>query len=112
MNINANKIIIYNGLELPQSKKCLDELVKYVNDEISQRYLLKENLLRKNYSSEEKSEEAIQEYNNQIDRFEQNIKTELNKHDLFKAIYNQDNIELKKLILSDYLKYFIIKYEG
>jgi hypothetical protein len=110
MNINYNKITIYNGLEIPQSKTYLDQLINYTNNEISQRYLKNEELLRKNYVKEEKCEEATQKYMKQLDRFEDNIKTEMNKNDLFKSIYSQNNAELKGIILEDYLKYFIIKY--
>ena len=110
MNINYNKVTIYNGLEIPQSKTYLDQLINYTNNEISQRYLKNEELLRKNYVKEEKCEEVTQKYMKQLDRFEDNIKTEMNKNDLFKSIYSQNNAELKAIILEDYLKYFIIKY--
>ena len=110
MNINYNKITIYNGLEIPQSKTYLDQLINYTNNEISIRYLKNEELLRKNYVKEEKCEEVTQKYMKQLDRFEDNIKTEMNKNDLFKSIYSQNNEELKAIILEDYLKYFIIKY--
>ena len=40
MNINANQITIYNGLEIPQSKLNLDKLIKYINEQIYQ-FLIK-----------------------------------------------------------------------
>ena len=110
MNVNANKITIYNGLEIPKSKSFLDKLIKYVNDEISFRYIENEESLRKNYNKEEKIIEATKNYNNKIDRFEENIKIEMNKHEIFKIIYSQNNEELKNLMLEEYLKYFVIKY--
>ena len=110
MNVNANKVTIYNGLEIPKSKYYLDILIKYVNDEISFRYIENEELLRKIHNNEEKIDEATKTYFSKLDRFEENVKIELNKHELFKNIYSQNNEELKKLLLEEYLKYFIIKY--
>ena len=34
----------------------------------------------------------------------------MEKNELFKSIYNQNDEELKKMILNDYLKYFIVLY--
>ena len=42
MNIDANIITIYNGLEIPKSKLFFDMLIKYVIDEIDKRYKDKE----------------------------------------------------------------------
>ena len=110
MNINANKITIYNGLEIPQSKLNLDKLIKYINDQIYKRYIDKENLLRKIYSKEEKNQENIDIYYKEIERLKENIKTEINKYEFFKIIYSQNNEEFKSLFLEEYLKYFVIKY--
>ena len=110
MKVNANKITIYNGLEIPKSKLFLDILIKYVNDEIYERYIENEKLLRKNYDKEDKIAEMTKTYYNKLDRFEENIRIEMNKQELFKIIYNQNNIELKQLLLEEYLKYFVIKY--
>ena len=109
MNVNANKVTIYNGLEIPKSESCLKILIKYVDENIYVNYLKNEKKLRDKISPE-KEEEYIQEYNKNLDRFEENIKVEMNKNDLFKAIYNENNEELKKMFFVDYLKYFIIKY--
>ncbi len=110
MNINANLITIYNGLEIPKSKSYLDKLIKYVNNEISLRYSENEGSLRKNYSKEEKVEKITELYNYKMNRFEENTKIEMNKHELFKMIYFQNNDELKNLMLEEYLKYFVIQY--
>ena len=109
MNVNANKITIFNGLQIPKSKSYLELLIKYVNEDIYVNYLENEQLLRKNIK-QEKIEETIKKYNKKLDRLEENIKIEINKIELFKAIFNQNNIEIKNMILEDYTKYFIIKY--
>ena len=109
MNVNANKVTIYNGLEIPKSKSYLELLIKYVNEEICSGYLNNEELLRKNIPKKD-IEETIQKYNQKLDRIEDNIKNEINKIELFKTIFNQNNNELKEMILNDYLKYYIIKF--
>jgi len=110
MNINANKITIYNGLVIPKSKSFLDLIIKYINDELSVRYLKIEESLRKKITKQEKIDEEIKNYNKQMETFEKNIKTEINKYDFFKQIFNQNNEELKKMITNEYIKYFIINY--
>ena len=110
MNINANKITIYNGLEIPNSRLYLEKLINYINEQICKRYEDNEQLLRKNYKKEDKIDEATKTYYKEQDRLEDNIKTEINKYEFFKVFYTQNNEELKILILDEFLKYFIIKY--
>ena len=110
MNVNANKITIYNGLEIPKSKFFLDKLIQYVIEEICKRYFDNEGILRKNYTKEDKIADAIKNYNTEQDRLEENVKTEINKYEFFKVIYSQNSEELKKLLLEEYLKYYVIKY--
>ena len=110
MALNSNKIIIYNGLKIPKSKSHLDKLINYINNEIYERYINNEEIMRKQNTKEQKIEEIIKEYNKEIDRLEQNSKTEINKSELFESIYNQNNMELKQLLLEDYFVYFVIKY--
>ena len=43
-------------------------------------------------------------------RFEENIKTEISKQYIFKELFNQNNEEIKKNIINDYLINFLIKY--
>jgi hypothetical protein len=50
--VNLNKITIYNGLQIPQSKTYLDKVVKYVDDEICNRFIDNEDSLRKNYENQ------------------------------------------------------------
>ena len=73
MNVNANKITIYNGLEIPKSKFFLDKLIQYVIEEICKRYFDNEGILRKNYNKEDKIAEAIKNYNTEQDRLEENV---------------------------------------
>ena len=110
MNINANKVDIYNGLELPKSKSHFDKLIKYFTDEIYRRFNENEESLRKNYNKEEKISEVTQNYNKEHDRLSENIKIEMNKYEFFINIHNQKQEELKQLFLDEYLIYFIIKY--
>ena len=109
LNINANKVTIYNGLEIPKSKSYIDVIIKYVNEKINQKYIANEEKLRK-VIDVEKENESTKEYHKNLDKFEENIKVEMEKIELFKSIYNQNDEELKKMILNDYLKYFIILY--
>ena len=110
MNINANEITIYNGLELPKSRIALDSLIKYINEEICNRYLTKEEKLRAFMRDEKKIEERKEDYNKSLERYKENIKIEMNKQDLLKTIFNQNNEELKAILLEDYFIYFICKY--
>ena len=108
--INKNKVIIYNGLQLPQSKHYFDLLVKYVNDEIYDRFIDNENSLRKTYEDIQEINEIIQIYTNKKIKLETNIKNEIIKYEIFKEIYNKNiNIGLRKLVREDYFIYYIIK---
>ena len=109
LGINKNNITIYNGLQIPHSKIYFDKIIKYVNDEINERFIENENLLRKHYENKEETLEIIEMYENQLKKIEYNIKNELNKYDFFKEIYNKNIVQLKTLITEDYLKYYIIK---
>ena len=107
--VNANQITIYSGLDIPKSKNILDTLVNYIDKEISPRYIENEDILRKNYNKEEKILENRKIYYKEFERLENNLKNEINKNEFFTKIYNQEDDILKKLLLQDYLKYFIIK---
>jgi hypothetical protein len=58
--------------------------------------------MRKNNIKDEESTV----YSDMLERFERNIKTEINKNEYIRNI--QNNNDLKSLLLEDYLKYFII----
>ena len=102
LEIKANMISIYNGLSIPQSKIYLDKIINYINEQICPNYIENEELMRKNNI---KSEE-ISAFSEMLERFERNIKFEINKNELIRNI--QNNNDLKSLLLEDYLKYFII----
>ena len=108
-NINANQIKIYNGLKLPGCRLYLNKLINYFNTDIEKRYEKNENSLRKNYKAK-KVDEVVKKYNEQLIRFEENIKTEISKQYIFKELFNQNNEEIKKNIINDYLINFLIKY--
>ena len=108
--INSNKITIYNGLQVPQSKIHLDKIITYVNENITQRYTENEDLLRKEY--ENNNLDILDNYQAQLDQFKSNILIELNNIEYFRVIFNQNDQQIKKLILEDYLKYYLIKILG
>ena len=107
--VNGNKITIYNGLEIPKSKNYFDKIVNYTENELCQRYNDNEGILRKNYLTEEKIIGAKSKYNKELDKIEENLKNEINKNEFFEVIDKQENEEIKKLFLQDYLKYYVIK---
>ena len=106
--INKNKVTIYNDLKIPKSKQFLDKIIKYLNDEICERFIINENSLRKNYEKEDEILEVIKAYEEELKKIEKNISNELNKNEFFKEIY-KSSIEIKRMIKDDYIKYFIIK---
>ena len=91
MKVNANKITIYNGLEIPKSKLYMDKLIKYVNDDICQNYSKNEESLRKNIQTQEKITEKTKNYFKNYERFIENVKTEINKQELLNVILTQNN---------------------
>ena len=111
MKKKENKVTNNNVLLQPKSKSFLDLLINYFDNIISERYIDNEELLRKKSKIEEKLE-RMKEYKTQLKRFEDNIKIEMNKYDFFQLIDEKNkNIEdLTKLLLNDYLNYYIIKY--
>jgi len=100
----ANMISIYNGLSLPLSKFYLDKIINYINEQICPRYIINEELMRKSHIKEEE----ILIFYDELERLESNIKVEINKDEYFQNIQNNNN--LKRMLLEDYLKYFIIKF--
>ena len=104
LDINSNKISIYNGLSIPLSKLYLDKIINYINEQICPRYIINEELMRKNHIKEEE----ILIFYDEPERLENNIKVEINKDEFFQNIYNNNN--LANMLLEDYLKYFIIKF--
>ena len=112
LGINSNKITIYNGLQLPQSKPNLDKIISYVSETISQRYIDNENLLRKDCEYDVNDIYLFDNYQNNLNQFKNNILIELDNIEFFRVMYNQNDEEIKQLLLEDYLKYYIIKILG
>ena len=109
--INSNEIILNNGITIPQSNIFLGKIITYANEEKNiSRYIINEESLRKKYNKQEENTEILENYYDELDRLEENIKVEINKYEYFKIIYNQDTTYLPNLLLDDYLKSFIIKY--
>ena len=108
-NINANKITIYNNLELPTSKKCIESLINYIENNIVKSYLINEESLRK-IIKKDKEEFPINNYNKNMEKIKMNLEREINKFDLLKFILYKDNNELKKILFNDYFVYYVIKY--
>ena len=113
MRINGNNVDVYNDFKIPKSKPYFNLIIEYVKKEIigkkKDSLIDVEQSLRKNLTGE-KIEKAKKEYTDKIKRFEENLKVEINEHEIFKAIFNQNNIELKILLMEDYLKYYIVIY--
>ena len=109
--INSYKISFFNGFILPKSKFILDNITKYIKEEISNRYFINEENIRKlNIKNANKNKRnIIKKYTNELDRIKENVKVEMFKEDYFEAIFNQSNIYFKEFLLKDYLTYFIIK---
>ena len=112
MNINANELNIYNGLEIPKSRGSFDLLVKYISGSVALRYLNIEKKMRKIYKEEEANEleKTKEEYNNKLERYQENIRVEINKIETLKVIFNQNDENIKKILFEDYFIYFICKY--
>ena len=113
MRINGNNVDIYNDFKIPKSKPSFNLILEYVKKEIIEKkkdsLVDAEQSLRKNLTGE-KIEKTRKEYMDKINRFEENLKVEINEHEIFKAIFNQNNQELKIMLLEDYLKNYIIIY--
>ena len=113
MRINGNNVDIYNDFKIPKSKPYFNLILEYVKKDIIEKkkdsLVDVEQSLRKNLSGE-KIEKTKKEYTEKIKRFEENLKVEINEHEIFKAIFNQNNAELKIILMEDYLKYYIIIY--
>ena len=113
LKINGNNVIIYNDFKIPKSKPYFDLIIKYVKSDIIEKkkdsLVDVEQSLRKNLIGE-KIDKTRKDYTDKIKRFEENLKTEINKYEIFKAIFNQNNAELKIILMEDYLKYYIVIY--
>ena len=113
MRINGNNVDIYNDFKIPKSKPNFDLIIQYVLSDIIKKkkdsLIDVEHSLRKNLVGE-KIEKGIKDYNDKMKRFEENLKIEINKYEIFKAIFNQNNEELKIILMEDYLKYYIVNY--
>ena len=108
LGINSNKITIYNGLQLPQSKSNINSIVTFVNETIIQRFIDNENLLRNEYENNDL--DVNETYQGQLDHFKSNILIELNNIEYFRVIYNQNDQQIKKLLLKDYLYILLLRY--
>ena len=108
-SINMNTIIIYNGLEIPESKIYLERICNYINNEISNRYIENEDSLRKKYIEEDEITKAIENYQNEVKQLFDNINVELDRYDYYTNIYKKENT-FQRVLLNDYLIFYLIKY--
>ena len=106
MDINANEIVVYNNLLIPKSKQNFASLVKYF-DGMFGRFLSNEDSLRLKKYKEKKIREKENEYKANLKQYKNNIKTQMNKNTFFKEVID---LNIKDLLINEYLKYFIIKY--
>ena len=61
----------------------------YFKTDILKRFKNNENSLREIYKTTEKIKEVEKQYNEQLIRFEENIKTEINKYPIFRELFNE-----------------------
>ena len=106
---NSNNITIFTNLKIPKSTIYLSKLINYVKNELIKRYLKTESKLRKSLVNEELTNKVINEYNNEIGLYKENIISEINKYELLKVSFQKGNDTFKKLIREEYLHYFIGK---
>ena len=100
---------IYNEFKIPKSIRDLKNIIDYVNTNFIERkkdsLVSVEQSLRKQLANDQ-IEEARKNYSDNLISFENNLKTEINsEYEIFKAIFNQNNIELKNYLIDDYLIY-------
>ncbi len=86
--------------------KTIEHIITYINEDIRQRYILNENLLRQDYINQEQIDEVIDIYNTELYRLKQNIKKEINNH----GLYKNNNDENTNSFLDVYLRHFANKY--
>ena len=75
LSLNGNNIKVFINLKIPNIKIQLFILMKYVTDELSYRYLRSEDELRQKNLPVDEIDEAISNYNKDIDLYYNNIKT-------------------------------------
>lgn len=71
IRINGNQIAIYNGLEIPKSKNHFYIIVNFTEKEINQKYSQNEDMLRKNYTKDEKIIKTKNKYYKELDKIEE-----------------------------------------
>ena len=80
----------------------LEKINVYINNEILSRYIENEDSLRKKYLNEEDINKAVDNYKNELEQLNENIKVEINKYDFYQAIFkNKDSYT--KTLYNDYL---------
>ena len=102
MEPNSNKVNIYYNIKIPKSIYLFKKLIAYIKNELYMRFLKTENELRKNTSDDEISN-LIKKYFKEINLYEENIKNEIIKYEIF----NNLSKELKLILVEDYLYYCI-----
>ena len=103
-NLKCN---IYNILKIPTSKTNFERIINYVNEELRIGHLKNNDELKKSIiNNKSKNANLI---NNENNRYNDNLKNELNKYELFVNIYGLNNNELKTALLNDYLLYFLFE---
>ena len=106
MDINANQISIYNSLKIPQSRQNINKLIKYFNENCKD-FSENEDSLRKRIKDDKGIIKKEKCYKENLEKYKKGLKNQIMKIDFFKEIFN---LNLKELLLDDYLVFFIIKY--
>lgn len=84
--LGANNLNILLGLNLPGIKPTLDKLVKKVRDEVVNKYYQNEINIRENQSSEEQLEKDIENYYNELSRYNSSTLIEIEKDEFINII--------------------------
>ena len=127
--IQANNVgIILLNLNIPNVRKYIEALIKYIKEEISDDYLNNDqNLIKLRYEQIKKLGEIIidkNQENKEIEnikksiykgeklkrKLEEKIINDFNKINLFRYISENNNSELVELLFEDYLIIFLYKY--
>ena len=106
MRLNANEIMILNGLKIPGIDKIFNELIKNFEKDYDRFFQNEESLRQANIKGKEVLIK-ISEYKEKFETYKKNLM--LNNNDILKAIINLNN---EKILFEDYMIYYLNKYLG
>ena len=108
--IKNNNIQIFQGLKIPGIKNIIENLRIYIKTELKQKYLALENTIR---NLDEKEQDELSRYKNDLRYYVKNLEDEINKKDLFiilnnvAAEYPEDSKQFYEWLIEDYYLLFL-----